>query len=72
MGEEQEQLATLDDILEVIERRHKTMVRRVLEQVEAALPDGRQQKMFKKHIQIPLYDFKEDLLEILRAVSTKE
>jgi|TARA_Y100000310_G_scaffold330769_1_gene403016 hypothetical protein len=71
MGEEQEQLATLDDILEVIERRHKTMVRRVLEQVEAALPDGRQQKMFKKHIQIPLYDFKEDLSEILRAVGTK-
>ena len=71
MGEEQEQLATLDDILEVIERRHKTMVRRVLEQVEAALPDGSQQKMFKKHIQIPLYDFKDDLLEILRAVSTE-
>ena len=71
MGEEQEQLATLDDILEVIERRHKTMVRRVLEQVEAALPDGRQQKMFKKHIQIPLYDFKEDFSEILRAVGAK-
>ena len=71
MDEEQEQLVTLNDVLEVIERRHKTMVRRVLEQVEAALPDGRQQKMFKKHVQIPLYDFKEDLLEILRAVSTK-
>jgi len=67
MDEDQE-IVTWADIMEVIERRHKTMVRKVLEQVEAAMPDGRQQKMFKKHIQIPIYDFKTDLDEILTVV----
>tara|TARA_Y100000034_G_scaffold118175_1_gene158574 strand:- start:705 stop:923 length:219 start_codon:yes stop_codon:yes gene_type:complete len=66
--QDNEAIATWNDIIDVIERRHSTMVRLVLEQVEATIPDGRQQTMFKKHVQVPIYDFKTDLMEILSVV----
>jgi len=41
------------------------MVGRVLDQVEAALPEGNQCEKLKKLIQMPLYDFRNEILKYL-------
>jgi hypothetical protein len=45
--------------------RHSRMVGRVLDQVEAALPEGNQCEKLKKLIQMPLYDFRNEILKYL-------
>tara|TARA_R100000322_G_scaffold18565_1_gene11723 strand:- start:62 stop:262 length:201 start_codon:yes stop_codon:yes gene_type:complete len=50
---------------EYIFARHSKMVGRVLDQVEAALPEGNQCEKVKKLIQNILYDFRNEMLEML-------
>ncbi len=41
---------------------HSRMVGKVLDLVEASLPEGNQCEKLKKLIQVPLYDFRHDML----------
>lgn len=50
---------------EYIFARHSKMVGRVLDQVEAALPEGNQCEKVKKLIQNILYDFRNEMLEMI-------
>ena len=44
--------------------RHSRMVGKVLDLVEASLPEGTQCEKFKKLVQVPLYDFRNDILRL--------
>ena len=48
---------------EFIIARHSRMVGRVLDLVEASLPEGNQCDKLKKLIQVPLYDYRNDILQ---------
>ena len=50
---------------EWIMAQHSRMVGKVLDLVEAAMPEGNQCEKLKKLIQIPLYDFRNDMLVLL-------
>ena len=41
---------------------HSIMVGKVLDLVEASMPEGNQLEKLKKLIQVPLYDFRNDML----------
>ena len=41
---------------------HSRMVGKVLDLVEASMPEGNQLEKLKKLIQVPLYDFRNDML----------
>ena len=56
---------------EFIIARHSRMVGRVLDLVEASLPDGNQCDKLKKLIQVPLYDFRNDILRFFYEGSTE-
>lgn len=47
---------------EYIIARHSRMVGKVLDLVEASLPEGTQCEKFKKLVQVPLYDFRHEML----------
>ena len=47
---------------EFIIARHSKMVGKVLDLVEASLPEGNQCEKLKKLIQVPLYDFRNEML----------
>ena len=47
---------------EYVVARHSRMVGKVLDLVEASLPEGTQCEKFKKLVQVPLYDFRNDIL----------
>ena len=49
---------------EFIVARHSRMVGKVLDLVEASLPEGTQCEKFKKLVQVPLYDFRNDILRM--------
>ena len=49
---------------EYVVARHSRMVGKILDLVEASLPDGTQCEKFKKLIQVPLYDFRNDILRM--------
>ena len=51
---------------EFIVARHSRMVGKVLDLIEASMPEGTQCEKFKKLVQVPMYDFRN---EILRLVS---
>ena len=51
-------------VQEFIFARHSKMVGRVLDQVEAALPEGNQCEKVKKLIQNILYDFRNEMLDL--------
>ena len=44
--------------------KHSRMVGKVLDLVEAAMPEGKQCKKLKKLLQVPLYDFRNDMLRL--------
>ena len=44
---------------------HSRMVGRVLDQIEASLPEGNQCEKVKKLVQVPLYDFRNEMLKYL-------
>ena len=49
---------------EYIIARHSRMVGKILDLVEATIPEGTQCERFKKLIQIPLYDFRNEILRL--------
>lgn len=49
---------------EYIVARHSRMVGRVLDLVETTIPEGNQCDVFKKLIQVPLYDFRNEILRL--------
>ena len=49
---------------EYIIAKHSRMVGRVLDLVEAAMPEGTQCEKLKKLAQVPLYDFRNEILKL--------
>ena len=49
---------------EYIISRHSKMVGKVLDLVEASLPEGNQCDKLKKLLQVPLYDFRNEMLQL--------
>ena len=49
---------------EYIIARHSKMVGRILDLVEASLPEGNQCDKLKKLVQVPLYDFRHEMLTL--------
>ena len=47
---------------EYIIARHSRMVGKVLDLIEASLPEGNQCEKLKKLVQVPLYDFRNEML----------
>ena len=47
---------------EYIIARHSKMVGRILDLVEASLPEGTQCDKLKKLVQVPLYEFRNEIL----------
>lgn len=50
---------------EYIIAKHSRMVGKVLDLVEVSLPEGTQCEKFKKLVQVPLYDFRNEMLQFL-------
>ena len=44
--------------------KHSRMVGKVLDLVEASMPEGKQCEKLKKLVQVPLYDFRNDILRL--------
>ena len=55
---------------EEIIARHSRMVGKILDLLEAAIPEGSQCDSIKRLVQIPLYDFRNEVLHLL--VTNKE
>ena len=51
-------------IQEYIIARHSRLVGRLLDLVEAAMPEGNQCEKLKKLVQVPLYDFRNEILKL--------
>ena len=49
---------------EYIVARHSRMVGTVLDLVEASMPEGNQIEKLKKLIQVPLYDFRNEMIHL--------
>ena len=49
---------------EYIIARHSRLVGRILDLVEAAVPEGTQCEKLKKLVQVPLYDFRNEILKL--------
>ena len=49
---------------EYIIAKHSRMVGRVLDLIEAAMPEGTQCEKLKKLAQVPLYDFRNEILKL--------
>ena len=49
---------------EYIVARHSRMVGKVLDLVEASMPEGNQLEKLKKLIQVPLYDFRNEMIQL--------
>ena len=49
---------------EYIISRHSKMVGKILDLVEASLPEGNQCDKIKKLLQVPLYDFRKEMLQL--------
>ena len=50
---------------EFVIARHSRMVGKVLELIEASMPEGTQCEKFKKLVQVPLYDFRNDMVKLV-------
>ena len=50
-------------VQEYIVARHSRMVGKVLDLMEAVIPEGVQCEKFKKLVQVPLYDFRNEMLK---------
>ena len=50
---------------EYVIAKHSRMVGKVLDLVEVSLPEGTQCDKFKKLIQVPLYDFRNEMLHFI-------
>ena len=52
---------------EYIMQRHSRMVGKILDLVEASLPEGTQCEKLKKLLQIPMYDYRNEILHLLEV-----
>ena len=50
---------------EFIVARHSRMVGKVLDLIEASMPEGTQCEKFKKLVQVPMYDFRNEILKLV-------
>ena len=50
---------------EYVMGQHSRMVGKVLDLVEAAMPEGNQCEKLKKLIQVPLYDFRNEMIRLV-------
>ena len=50
---------------EFIVARHSRMVGKVLDLIEASMPEGTQCEKFKKLIQVPMNDFRNEILKMV-------
>ena len=50
---------------EFIIARHSRMVGKVLDLIEASIPEGTQCEKFKKLVQVPMYDFRNEILKLV-------
>jgi len=57
---------------EYIIAKHSRMVGRVLDLIEAAVPEGTQCEKLKKLAQVPLYDFRNEILKLTFASDVPE
>jgi|TARA_R110000824_G_scaffold52667_3_gene145984 hypothetical protein len=55
---------------EFIIARHSRLVGKILDLLEAAVPEGTQCDKLKKLVQVPLYDFRNDMLKLITTVNT--
>ena len=51
-------------VQEYIIARHSRLVGRILDLMEAAVPEGTQCEKLKKLVQVPLYDFRNEVLKL--------
>ena len=56
---------------EYIIAKHSRMVGKVLDLIEAAIPEGPQCDSVKKLVQVPLYDFRNEMLLFLTSSSVE-
>ena len=49
---------------EYVMQRHSRMVGKILDLVEASLPEGNQCDKLKKLLQVPLYDFRNEMIQL--------
>ena len=56
--------STVTPVQEYIMARHSRLVGRILDLVEAAVPEGNQCEKLKKLVQVPLYDFRNEILKL--------
>ena len=49
---------------EYIISKHSRMVGKILDLVEATMPEGNQCEKMKKLVQVPLYDFRNEMLQL--------
>ena len=57
-------LSKITPTQEYIIARHSKMVGKVLDLVEASLPEGNQCDKLKKLLQVPLYDFRNEMIHL--------
>ena len=57
-------MSKVTPVQEYIVARHSRMVGKVLDLVEASIPEGVQCEKFKKLVQVPLYDFRNEMLKL--------
>ena len=57
-------LSKITPAQEYIIARHSKMVGKVLDLVEASLPEGNQCDKLKKLLQVPLYDFRNEMIHL--------
>ena len=50
---------------EYIMQRHSRMVGKILDLVEASLPEGTQCEKLKKLLQVPMFDYRNEILQVL-------
>ena len=62
---ESEPKLNLTQTQEYIIARHSKMVGKVLDLIEASLPEGNQCDKLKKLLQVPLYDFRHEMIQLV-------
>ena len=57
-------ISQVTDEHEYIMAQHSRMVGKVLDLIEASLPEGTQCDKLKKLVQVPIYDFRNEMLQL--------
>ena len=57
-------ISQVTSLQEYVMARHSRMVVKVLDLIEASMPEGTQCEKFKKLVQMPLYDFRNEILKL--------